>query len=230
MKRAVWVAWAAAWVPILSVNAAFLINLGAGLEGCFPYIEGCHSVSRGIRSGPGLWAFKALALPAAAAMAASWINVGGWLFRVRAGSAAVRRATVWLGLTGAAFFLVYAAWLGTEGEIYRWLRRYGVVFYFAGTGLAQLFLVSVLWRERGTLPGGTLKTAITRLGGFVWLAWALGVASALKRQVIDDPAFLDRVENALEWNFALCLSLVFVGIAGVLREGSRRAPGGRGSR
>ena len=226
MKRAVWIAWAAALVPIVSVNAAFMINLGAGLEGCFPYVEGCYSVSRGVRYGPGLWLFKALAIPAAVAMAACWVNVGRWLSALRPGFPRMRRAMVWLGLTGAAFFLVYAAWLGTEGEVYRWLRRYGVVFYFAGTGLAQLFLVSMLWRLRVTLLEGRLKPAIIRFSSLVWLAWALGVASALKRQIIDDPAFLDRVENALEWNFSLVLSLVFVGLAGVLRQGSE-APDGR---
>lgn len=218
MNRAAGLAWAAAVVPIFSVNAAFLINVGAGLEGCFPYLEGCFSVSRGVRSGPGLWVFKVLAIPAAAAMAACWMSVGHWLSALQAGSPAMRRAIVWLGVAGAAFFLVYAAWLGTEGQVYRWLRRYGVVFYFAGTGLAQLLLFSILWRLRHALLGGGLKPAIIRFSSLVWLAWALGVGSALKRQVIDDPAFLDRVENALEWNFSLVLSLVFVGVAGLLRR------------
>jgi hypothetical protein len=222
MKHAVRATWVAALVPIISVNAAFLANLAAGLEGCFPYLEGCYSVSRGVRSGPGLWLFKALALPAAAAMAVCWLGVGRWLSNLPAGSPATRRAVVWLGVAGAACFLVYAAWLGTEGQVYRWLRRYGVVLYFAGTGLSQLFLFSILWPVRQTLLDGRLKTAITRFSSLVWVAWALGIGSALKRQVIDDPEFLDRVENALEWDFALALSLVFMGVAGLLRRGPGR--------
>ena len=57
----------------------------------------------------------------------------------------------------------------------------------------------------------------------VALTWATGVASALKRNLSDDPLFLDRLENALEWNFALCLSLCFLALAPLIR--GRREPG-----
>ena len=40
-------------LPILAVNTAYLVNMLLGAETCFPYLEGCHSVSRGLRSGPG---------------------------------------------------------------------------------------------------------------------------------------------------------------------------------
>jgi hypothetical protein len=218
MRRSIWSIWLAGLLPVISVNLGLVINVAAGLESCFPYIEGCYSVSKGVRSGPGLWLFKLLALPSAAAMVACWLRTGRWRDALEAGTATRRRVVVWLGVTGAAFFLVYAAWLGAEGEVYRWLRRYGVVFYFAGTGLAQLLLVSVIWGPRRSLAGGALKPAIVRFSSMVWLVWALGVASAMKRKLIDDPAFLDRVENALEWNFSLALSLAFLGLVGLLRR------------
>lgn len=49
-------------------------------------------------------------------------------------------------------------------------------------------------------------------------AWLLGVASAVKRKVADDPVFLDRVENALEWDFSLALTLAFVALSPLLRD------------
>jgi hypothetical protein len=212
-----WVAVLAGLLPVIAANAAFLINIDAGLEACIPYWEGCMSVSRGVRSGPGLILFKLMALPAAIAMIMCWLQVGRWLDRVSDHATDRTRAIVWMGVVGAAFSLVYAAWLGTEGDIYRWLRRYGVVFYFGLTGLAQLFLVSVLWKQRQSILMGKVRGAVTGFCTIAVLAWVLGVASAFKRKLIDDPAFLDRVENALEWNFALVLSLAFVALGLVFR-------------
>ena len=155
------VAVLAGLLPIIAANAAFLINTGAGMESCMPYWEGCMSVSRGVRTGPGLILFKVLALPTALAMILCWRQAGRWLTRTCDTGPARKKALVWMGVTGAVFYLVYAAWLGTEGEIYRWMRRYGVVFYFGLTGLAQLFLVSVLWKQRRSILRGRLRREIT---------------------------------------------------------------------
>ena len=216
-KHAWWVTVLAGLLPIVSVNLAFLINIGAGMEGCMPYWEGCMSVSKGVRTGPGLALFKIAALPSAIAMALCWMHTGGFLCGQKLASASKRRTIVWMGVTGAIFSLVYATWLGTEGEIYKWMRRYGVVFYFGMTGLAQLLLVSVLWKSRRALLNGRLFKQISLFAWTVMSAWALGVASAFKRKLIDDPAFLDRVENALEWDFAIVLSLAFVALGMVFR-------------
>ncbi len=212
-------------LPVLAANLAFLVNIQAGLEGCFPYWDGCMSVSRGVRTGPGLWLFKVLALPGAIAMALCWRQVGRWLgVHVQDPGDTRRniRTIVWLGLIGACFSLVYAAALGTEGELYKWMRRYGVVFYFGLTGLAQLWLLSVVWKRRREIVGGRLIHYVSGYAGVVGLTWALGVASALKRKLIDDPDFLDRVENALEWDFALALSMAFVAMAPLLRTAKIR--------
>lgn len=204
-------------LPVAAVNLALAINMFTGLDACIPYLQGCYSVSQAVRSGPGLWVFKLLAAPAALAMAMTWAAILRRLERLAVGTPRNRRSLLWLGLVGAVFFLVYAFWLGSEGELYRWLRRYGVVFYFAGTGLAQLTLVAILWPQRKTISGGQLESSIVRLGAMVGLVWGLGVASALKRKLIDDPGFLDRVENALEWNFALALSIAFLGVSALLK-------------
>lgn len=215
VKRA-WLAMLlAGLLPIGVVHLAFAINIADGLAGCVPYWEGCLSVSRGVRSGPGLWWFKALAIPSMVLMWLSWSAV-----RVAATAAGFEgRRVPWLvalGRIGAVFFLVYALWLGTDGEVYRWLRRYGVVFYFGLTGLAHLLLLAA-WPRVGRAAWAYRGYAFT-----VFLTWATGVASAFKRKLIDDPQFLDRVENALEWHFALYLSLSFAALAiawrGLLRS------------
>lgn len=211
-RRDFWIVLGAGLLPIIVANLAFAINIQQGLEACIPYWDGCLSVSRGIRSGPGLVLFKVLALPCAVLMWWAWSVVGASQWPPGLAVVGLRRV-VWLGKAGSVFFLVYALWLGTDGEIYRWLRRYGVVFYFGLTGLAHLMLLAQ-WARHGARRLAGKRVYF----GVVLLMWATGIGSAFKRKLIDDPQFLDRVENALEWHFALYLSLSFVALAFALRS------------
>lgn len=206
-------------LPVLTVNLVYAWNLAAGLDGCFPYLDGCTSVSRGVRSGPGVWLFKVMAVPIAACMMLAW-----W----RLPPALRGRAIIIMGITGAAFFLVYAMALGTDGEIYRWMRRYGVVFYFGLTGLAQLWLMSRLRRRLGSAVRIEARWPWRILLTVAVVTWSLGVLSALKRRLFDDPEMVDRLQNALEWNFALGLSLVFVALWAVLKRCEAAAGGAAG--
>lgn len=207
----------AGFLPVLAVNIAVWINMTAGLEACFPYWDGCFSVSRGIRSGPGLMVFKILAWPAAMLMIYCWWRCGGWFLQHRQETGTREKLIVWLGMFGAVFFLVYANWLGTQGDFYQWLRRYGVVFYFGLTILAQLGLAAFIWNTR-KIPQNSMPVKPSGFYlGVVLISWLLGLGSAFKRKLIDNPDFLDRVENLLEWNFALMLSLTFMALGLVFR-------------
>ena len=205
-------------VPILAVHLAWALNVVSGdAPACIPYWDGCVSVSRAARSGPGLHLFRALVLPTTVVMAATWLLAARWLRHYSDPSERVRRAVAVLGVTGAAFLVLYATWLGTEGPWYGWLRRYGVIFFFSLTALAQLVLADRLWRHRQKFhepgQGGALRAFVA----FTFGEWALGVGSAFKRLFIEDPALLDRVENAVEWNFALFQCLAFVALAYLFR-------------
>jgi len=197
-------------VPIFVVHGAYALNVLVGaIEGCNPYWDGCFSVSRAVRSGPGLWLFKAMALPNAALMIAAWLRLP---------SPVTGPALRALGVLGALFFLVYAAALGTDGDFYRWMRRYGVVFYFGFTGLSQLLVAGRLRTATAWLP----RPAMSRR--FYWAVlvatWSVGVTSALKRRLVDDPAVVDRLQNVLEWAFALGLSMGFVALASLIYQAS----------
>ena len=93
------------------------------------------------------------------------------------------------------------------------MRRYGVTIYFGGTALAQLLLVRVLWPQRKRLFQGGLRKPISLVTALVSFQWSLGVLSVAKRLVIDDADLVDRIENIIEWWFALPMSVVFVIIA-----------------
>jgi len=218
MSVPVLVALLAGLLPIIAAHAAYLLNVsvGSGIEAqyvCMPYIDGCVSISRAARSGPGLLLFRALMLPTVIFLLLSWETLRKWLLTLEACSSRRAWAVAGLGLVGALFLILYVTALGTEGEWYRWQRRYGVIFYFGGTALAQLLLVWVLWPARRQLAGGQLLTPIAALTALVSVQWGLGVFSSLKRLIFDDPVLIDRIENLIEWWYALPMATGFIVIA-----------------
>ena len=204
---------AAGALPILAVFLAWQVNLFHGFDPCNPFVDGCTSVSRAVRSGPGINWFKVFALPAAACMGLAWAGVGACLFE--RGS----RGAPWvvgLGCLSAIAFVVYAFALGGDGAFYAWMRRYGVIAYFGGCGLAQLLVAArVAGRRR----------ASTRVFlGVVGLTWLLGVLAAFKRRLVEDPQLQDRLQNALEWHFSTALSLGLLALAWCLFDrGGRKS-------
>jgi len=212
------IAFLAGLLPIIAAHGAYVLNVLIGPElapefVCLPYLDGCVSISRAARSGPGLLLFRTLMLPNVFLLLLTWEYVRRWLLSL----AACSRQRAWtiaaLGMIGALFLVSYVTSLGTEGEWYRWQRRYGVTVYFGGTALAQLLLVAVLWPQRRQLAEGRLLRPIATLMALISVQWILGVFSALKRLIFEDPDFIDRLENVIEWWYALPMATGFIVIA-----------------
>ena len=189
--------------PIVVVHACYALSVQAGsVPLCLPYVEGCTSISRAARHGLANHLFKAVMLPVAALIAAFWCVAAVWLRRETTSSARRIHAMRVIGLIGALFLVLYATFLGVDGEAYRWMRRYGVTVYFSFTVLAQLLLASLL-------PRIWLRRALLLSCGSMLL---LGLVSLpLQHFVADRDALL----NAIEWSYALLMSsgFVLVGIA-----------------
>ena len=124
--------------------------------------------------------------------------------------------TVWLGICGAIALVFYVLYLGSEGVVYSWLRRYGVVFFFGFTALAQLLTARFIW--------DVFQGALTWLAAFyivlISLQWGIGVFSVFKRWLFDDPLLIDRLQNMSEWLMIAALSGGFV-LIGLLFGGAR---------
>jgi len=212
------IAFLSGLLPILAAHAAYLLNIwnGTGLAPefiCMPYLDGCVSISRAARSGPGLLLFRALMLPNVFLLLLTWEYVRRWLLGLGACSRKRALTITILGMVGAVFLVFYVTSLGSDGEWYRWQRRYGVTFYFGGTALAQLLLVAALWPRRRQLADGRLSQPITLLMALISVQWALGVFSAVKRLLFEDPECIDRLENIIEWWYALPMATGFIVIA-----------------
>lgn len=187
--------------PIVVVHVAYLISWQEGwVPACWPYWEGCTSISRAARHGSAnLW-FKLTMLPYALLLARYWLRVHAVLE-----PGATREAMRALGLIATGFLLLYVSFLGVEGETYQWLRRYGITGYFGGMVLA-LMLVTRLMPS----PSRLLLAA---------LLLGLGLASIPLQHWASDR---DAAVNALEWSYAL---LMMLGLMLPLRADRRAAAG-----
>jgi hypothetical protein len=216
---------AAGLLPALAAALALAIAVDASLvPACNPFVEGCVSISRAARQGLANHLFRALVLPAGVLQALTWLAAAQALQDL-GGRAAMQRSARTLAVLGVAAGLalvLYANFLGTEGQAYRWLRRYGTVVAFGATCLAMLVLGRALQRLRATrqveLPRGHERALLSL---FV-LVVLLGLVNALVGAWAGD-ALKDRVENATEWWGSLGLTLAFVVIASLWRRWGLRA-------
>lgn len=199
-----WIPLAAGVAPIIVVHVCYAISVYAEtVPLCLPYVEGCTSISRAARHGLANHVFKAVMLPCAGLMTVFWMMAAAWareLSPTRGRSAAAMRV---IGITGALFLVLYAAFLGVDGDFYRWMRRYGVTVYFSFTVLAQMLLASLLTAHapHAVLRRHLIVLALAMLG--------LGIASVPLQHVFDAR---DVAVNAIEWCYALLMSCGFCAV------------------
>lgn len=193
--------------PLLVANAALLLSVAVGaLEPAFPYVDGKVSISAAARQDPTLYWFRIAMMPYALVLALFWWLNHRWLESWQPERMISHRLMFACGLIGAAFLILYVSFLGTEGVMYGWLRRFGATLYFAGTALAQLIGLRVLWHtslERHHRFRPWIRAALAISAGLL----LLGVANAALPPLVPDTF---RVENVIEWLFGALMSAWFV--------------------
>ena len=187
---------------VVATHLAWWLSTQAGhVPYCIPYLEGCTSISRAARHGLGNHLFRLMVLPCALLVCIHWWLAGRWL-RQRGGNGGMM---LLLGTTGALALAVYATFLGTEGEAYRFLRRYGVVVYFGCSYLAQL-----LFLRRARLTGPVDPFARVGMLAVCVAMLALGLVHVVVAAMIGGTALQDRLENVFEWHLGLLLVCWFL--------------------
>lgn len=195
-------------LPVAGIGLAFPIAVGDGhFAACNPLIDGCVSISRAARHGLANHLFRAVLLPAAVLQGAVWCLCAAWLRSLGAPPSRYARWLAPLGLAAAVFLILYGTFLGTEGDWYRWMRRYGVVVYFGFTCLLML-LVGGAVRDAARAVGRHRRLAQLMLALCLSLP-LIGVVNSVAPLAIADPVRLDHFENATEWWGALVFSLFF---------------------
>ena len=202
------IAWTLCIVPIVAAHGAYLIALLTdSAEACIPYIEGCTSISRAVRVGDALFFFRGLLMPCASLLVFFWWLQKTWLDELLPSA---RRKHLWVfasGAIGALFLLLYANFLGSNGEIYNLLRRFGVTLYFSLTALAQLISLHTLTRKDIDLAPATRRLVQWQLI-LVSLQWVIGIGNVIAKLLAPEDA-RSQIENVVEWHFALYMTLFF---------------------
>lgn len=194
-----------ALLPLAAAHLAWWLSVQEGLIApCNPYWDGCVSISRAARHGPGNPLFRLAMLPCATVQVAVWWCAAQWL-QCRTGVPA--RALPWLGLVAGAFLGLYAAFLGSEGEVYGLLRRYGITVYFGATFLALMSMLRRMSSRWTDAPASAPLRAVA-LGML-----AVGLASVAVTASVVDPLARERWENRLEWILGLWLTAMFAVLA-----------------
>ena len=199
------------FAPIFAAHASYLIGIRAGvLRACMPYIEGCTSISATGRYPPASFLFKSVMMPEAILLAAYWLFSVAWLrslSRAAGRSGTVGTSVAAFGIAGALFLIVYVTFLGTQGPVYDFMRRFGVYLYFLFTVIAQLILAGKILSLSSSLQIPTVARITKYQLTVALIPFALGILNLILKAVLDDA---DASENIIEWIFALLMHSYFL--------------------
>lgn len=221
--RALWpLALLAALLPLAATAIAYPLSIRLELApGCNPFVDGCVSISRAGRHGLPNIVFRGLLLPAAVLQALCWIVCPAWLRTIGAPADALQRSLPAIGTVAGAMLALYGTFLGTEGEGYRWMRRYGVFFYFGLTAIAALVVSDqMLRRLRGDARTRRIAFAVAAP---CMLLPLLGLAHVLLPIWWSAPAEKNALENVTEWWGAAILTAFFFALGWAWRKTRFRA-------
>lgn len=153
-------------------------------------------------------------MPTAALLVLFWYLQSIWLKQI---TAKTHGSIFILGSIGALFLILYVNFLGTEGEFYQFMRRYGITFYFALTVLAQMLSIRSLQKVKNSLHRRTRQFLKAQFILMI-LYWCLGIANVIIKAT--GVSWADQAENIIEWHFALYMSLYF-GLTAMMWKRSR---------
>ncbi|MDJ0652913.1 MAG: hypothetical protein QNJ40_02085 [Xanthomonadales bacterium] len=206
--RLYWVPAALALVPLLVMPLCHWLNTQAGhLPGCVSYLQGCVSISAAGRYAPGNHLFDAVMTPMGAVLAGYWLLAARWMGMQ--GSFAVATGVLrYCGVSAGIFMVLYAVFLGIESDYGRSLRRLGINAYFFFNVVCQITMALWLRRNRSGSPVCRQVTALLLASLF------MAFLSAAENLLPDN----NRIDNIIEWNFALFMSLHFLAMAAEWRR------------
>ena len=205
-------------LPAVAVLLALALFGGEGkvASSCNPFIDDCVSISRMARYGLANQMFRVFVLPAAVLQMLAWLAAARALF---AAGLARREAFLLalLGVFAGVALLLYGSFLGDDGQVYRWLRRWGTVVYFGGTYLAMLVFARASQRLHKAH-----RLALAHSHSRVMLALLALIAAISVFHLSVGAAGLanleDRIENLTEWWGAVAMTLYWMTVASLFRR------------
>ncbi len=198
-------------LPLLASNGAFLLSAYEGfVPWCIPYIDGCTTISQAGRSGNTIFFYRAVVFPYSVLLMWFWIFSKSWLELLHGHTTKIAWIIFWLGLAGSISLLIYIDFLGTTGEINRFMRRIGAMLYFTLTPLAQLLMLYQHYNILCDKPDVSIKPKVLQYQLIILLLMLIIGAISIFLVVTDN--ITSEIENIVEWNFSLLLNLYFLGM------------------
>lgn len=207
-------AWLAVLLSVVATNGAYLISASQGfVPWCFPYLEGCTSISRAARQGDAIFLFKGLMIPYSLVLMLFWWRTARWLGELAPPRRRTGVALIAFGLVAGLAALLYVAALGVEGEQYQVIRRYGINLMFGFTLLGELVLTAALAAE-ASVPQELRR----RMVGLCLVMLLIGLASIPLQFLIGSRS---ATLFAIEWTYAL-LMVAYLPLVGAAWRRTRR--------
>ena len=204
-------------LTFLAINTCFIMAASNGhIPWCFPYIEGCVSISKASRNVPELQIYRFAIMLSAILMVSYWTLCGNWIKQlyqelVSPGGQATgnkrRRIFVTVGIVASICLAVNAALIGNQDEFYKELRQVCVTTFFFGAILAQCIFAFEI--KRFVIQNNLYQ--LNKMSNFkitlcimqVLLAiLAIGIAPFVSQKPY--------IENIAEWNIVLLMVAFFV--------------------
>ena len=199
-------------LAIIAGNLSFILSVNEGfVENCFPYFEGCASISKTGRQGLSFIIFKLMILPVMTLLSIYWFLSYNLIKKTIEVNKLALKIMMTSGVIGSIFGIIYASFLGSEGNIYQLLRRFGIYFFFLGTYLSQVLEVHLLFRSKKNLNSVYLKI-------MKFLSYVIGLVIALSIPIYGLIEEDDWLENVLEWNITLLIFIYFILVSLFWRE------------
>ena len=204
-------------LPLLASNGAFLLSAYQGyVAWCMPYIDGCTTISQAGRSGNTIFYYRALVFPYGVFLLLFWVYAKEWLGYLYGNATTAARVICWLGVVGSVALLVYIDFLGTTGEVNRFMRRIGAMLYFTLIPLAQSLLLYQHYKVRRMRPETSINPTVLQYQLVITLLMlTIAVVSVLLVATGNNSY---EVENIVEWNFSLLINLYSAGMIMLWRD------------
>ena len=209
-------------LPFLTSNAVYLLSAYEGLvPWCIPYIDGCTTISQAARSGNSIFIYRAPMIAYAVLLIWFWIYAQHWLTLLYGRTTKVAHIILWMGIVAAIFLIVYIDFLGTTGEVNRFMRRYGIMIFFTFTPLAQLLLLKQHYKILPSMPEGATKPVTIKpwVLQYQLIVLLLMLTTGIISIILDISQIKTyESENIVEWNFSLLLNMYFLGMIFIWKD------------
>lgn len=180
-------------LPLICVHTTYLIAASHGhVDWCVPYWDSCTSISATGRQLPEKVVFKFIMLPTGVLILLFWWVANQWLEVVGGRRSRAMQLT---GSVAALFMMLYVVALGEAGDMYRTMRRIGIILFFSLSFVAQLIFLK-RYNDTVKSPMASHQSVVGWQRRAAAMLLAIGISSVILDMTY---ANYDDIEDAFEW-------------------------------